>query len=170
MFTTDAHNNYIVGSELRQFLLLSGEHRRHSLEWHGGCLRKTMTRQRCRSSTMSSNRAVGCFVQSVILSNHEVGLHCFTSALFTLYCALQNDLDQGVLKRICDYQASFRGKEWFLPSSVVGDMSDELIRPVLCVRDAQESSIALVLECLDSSLQVGSGGLTFASVQQDGDH
>ena len=57
------------------------------------------------------------------------------------------------------------GKEWFLPARVVGDLlSDELVRPVLCVRDVQESSVALVLECLDSSLQIGCEGPTFTSV------
>ena len=82
------------------------------------------------------------------------------------YCALQYDLGQGALTGDVVIPSVFpsldRGKEWFLPASVVGDLSVELTLPVLCVRDAHESSVARVLECLHYYLQIGCVGPTFA--------
>jgi hypothetical protein len=68
----------------------------------------------------------------------QPGLHWSVSGLFTLYCALQNDLGQGVLTGDVAIQSQFpslnRGKARFLAANEVGDLlSDELTRPVLCV-------------------------------------
>ena len=56
----------------------------------------------------------------------QPGLHWSASVLFTLYCALQSDLGQGVLTGDVAIPSHFplfdHGKEWFLPASVVGDL------------------------------------------------
>ena len=63
-----------------------------------------------------------------VFSIVQTGVHWSASALFTLTG------DVAKLAIPSQFRPLDRGMEWFLPASVVGDLlSDELIRPVLCV-------------------------------------
>ena len=94
----------------------------------------TMMRQRCRSSTKRSSRPLGCFVQSLIMFV-QPELHWFSSVLFTMYGALQNDLGQGVVKGDVAIPSQFpsleRGYEQSsrINCSVRTSLSRELTKP-----------------------------------------
>ena len=97
----------------------------------------TMMRQRCRSSILRGNRAVGCFVQFLILSSPDFTgqpLRCFS-----LNCALHNDLGQGVLTGDVTISSQFpsldRGKEWILLARVVGTNVLEAVHFFKFIRD-----------------------------------
>ena len=118
----------------------------HSLWWQGGCLR---THDAPALSVLHHAQQSGSGLFRPVFNIVQPGLPSVClCVVFPLLCLAEwshQTVPTGDVAIQSQFPSLNRGKARFLAANEVGDLlSDELTRPVLCVWDAQKSSVAPV--------------------------